>query len=280
MGHRGAVQPLKRPEGRHPRQAQNPTREELSQHDTDNRWRHSPLFILKLSTDVKYPNHAGFNYYDRLSHDFALLILKVRKSKRKGHWVYHSQTPAKFSATIRPICFPTRVSRHLNITPPPSLQGAEFVGKWAIAAGWGRFTTPDVSKRQSQYLREVDLMVLGESNHPKMLQTEVKKIDGIHQDPCSGDSGGPLMYQDWGSDRWIIIGTVQGGGFDCRTDTVNGNGIWNKVGKQAMATTSLLTWTIFQVSSHYDFVKDIIDPDFQTYGFWLWNIYREEDGDT
>ena len=69
-------------------------------------------------------------------------------------------------------------------------------------------------------------------SHPKMFGTELVKINGIHQvpltchqqlkekkfffsknsdhkhakDPCSGDSGGPLMVQDKATSQWTIIG--------------------------------------------------------------------------
>ena len=42
------------------------------------------------------------------------------------------------------------------------------------------------------------------------------------------------MFYDEGSARFVLIGTVQGGGYDCRRDKVNSfegstNGVWNKV---------------------------------------------------
>jgi hypothetical protein len=75
--------------------------------------------------------------------------------------------------------------------------------------------------------------------HRAMFGTLLRKKQGIYQDPCTGDSGGPLMYRDEASKKWIIIGTVNGGGFDCRTGEVNtfegtDNGLWNKVRKRAM----------------------------------------------
>ena len=75
------------------------------------------------------------------------------------------------------------------------------------------------------------------------------------QDPCSGDSGGPLMWKNPRTNQFVIIGrykskiyfdikicylyqflgTVQGHGYDCRqgkTNTFEGsdNGLWSKVG--------------------------------------------------
>ena len=46
----------------------------------------------------------------------------------------------------------------------------------------------------------------------KMFGTEVEFKSGgeeQEQEPCSGDAGGPLMYQDPDSDRWVIIGKLE-----------------------------------------------------------------------
>ena len=125
-------------------------------------------------------------------------------------------------------------------------------------------------KRQSPMLKRVNLKVSTKSfKHTKMLGTLVEKKNGVYQDPCAGDSGGPLMYQDQSSRQWILIGqsetvhciveksnfqkpredfetmsllyhkvyagTVHGAGLDCRTGDVHSfegstDGIWNKVG--------------------------------------------------
>ena len=40
----------------------------------------------------------------------------------------------------------------------------------------------------------------------------LRRLDEItfyDQDPCAGDSGGPLMYQDPDSGRWVIIGWLE-----------------------------------------------------------------------
>ena len=45
--------------------------------------------------------------------------------------------------------------------------------------------------------------------HKKMFGTLVEEKRGEHQDPCSGDGGGPLMSQvkdSDGQERWVIIG--------------------------------------------------------------------------
>ena len=46
--------------------------------------------------------------------------------------------------------------------------------------------------------------------------------------------GGPLMYLNRTTQKFVLIGTVFGGGYDCKKDVVNAwegsrNGLWNKV---------------------------------------------------
>jgi len=172
---------------------------------------------------VTAPPNAGLDPHDKHYeyHDFAMYILKK---------------PARFSNKVQPICLP--------------IQGTDYSGIPAVAAGWGRYMAEDkttkltsiMTKKQSPKLRRVDLIVSRHKfKHYKMFGTLVEKKDGEWQDPCAGDSGGPLMYQipyrtpnDGISGRWVIIGTVHGAGFDCRTGLVldfegRTDGMWNKV---------------------------------------------------
>ena len=65
------------------------------------------------------------------------------------------------------------------------------------------------SEGQSPNLRRVDLRVsMKNYKHFTLLGTETKQINGVYQDPCAGDSGGPLMYEDKSSQRWIVIGQI------------------------------------------------------------------------
>ena len=65
---------------------------------------------------------------------------------------------------------------------------------------------------QSEELKKVNLKVSNTSySFTKMFGTEVGWVDGTPQDPCSGDSGGPLMLKSSG--RWIIIGSLE---FKCK----------------------------------------------------------------
>ena len=67
--------------------------------------------------EARTPDNAGLNLRDYDSHDFALMIL---------------EKPARYTDRVRTICLP-----HPN---------AEYGGKWATAAGWGRTDIPSVSK--------------------------------------------------------------------------------------------------------------------------------------
>jgi len=160
--------------------------------------------------DVRYPEHPHKNSWDPFydhQHDFLLIIL---------------DKPAKMSDTVKTICLP----------PPNSNYGGSF----AVAAGWGRIAKPDIDENQSPVLRKVTLEVSPKVyDHYHILGTLLKNnSDGEWMDPCSGDSGGPLMHQNKQTKRWTLIGTVMGGGYDCKRDTTHtlegsNNGQWNKV---------------------------------------------------
>jgi len=152
------------------------------------------------------PPHGPLLPWDSRTHDFALLLL---------------QRPVKYTNKVSPICLPE--------------PNAEFGGRQATAAGWGRTSKPSVNRNQSPYLKMVQLTVSPKVySHAKMFGTILSKKEHEYQDPCSGDSGGPLMYMNEVSGRYVLIGTVQGGGYNCRTDRVNtfdgsDNGVWDKV---------------------------------------------------
>ena len=68
------------------------------------------------------------------------------------------------------------------------------------------------TRKQSAELKRVSLRVsMKNFRHFRMFGTELEKKNGVYQDPCAGDSGGPLMYQDNNSGRnlhlrlWILV---------------------------------------------------------------------------
>jgi len=160
-------------------------------------------------TDIKTPPNVPFRPSEKESNDFALMILKE---------------PVQWSEKVGPICLPAPKQ--------------EFDGKLAIGAGWGRFAPNHENETQSTTLQVVPLKVSPKRYTAyKMFGTELKKNKhGIDQDVCSGDSGGPLMFGDTssGTEKFVLIGTVNGAGYDCRKDVrheIEGsdNGVWNKV---------------------------------------------------
>ena len=107
---------------------------------------------------MKYPPNQKVKSEDKKTHDLAILVLK---------------DPIVYSVNIRPICLPEK--------------DAEFYGRSVTAAGWGRTASPRKNKKQSPALKLVQLKVSQKRyEHTKMFGTETKKVNDIHQDPCSG----------------------------------------------------------------------------------------------
>merc|ERR1719309_1800202 len=133
----------------------------------------------------------------------------------------HPYKPGKMNDKVRPICL-----------PPPN---GKYGGHSATAAGWGRSKKNDVNPNQSPVLRKVTLTVSKKVyRHYHLFGTLLRKnSNGQWKDPCSGDSGGPLMIQSKKTKRWTLIGTVMGQGYECTDDFVgeledSTNGAWNK----------------------------------------------------
>jgi len=151
------------------------------------------------------PPNGHFDTSDYNSHDFALFVL---------------ERPAVFDVRVRPICLPYK--------------GQEFYGKKSVAAGWGR--TSVHSDKQSPVLQKVYLKVNEKRyGYKYMFGTELARGKEEPGDACAGDSGGPLMFYNSTTSKYVLIGTVNGNGYDCKTgisDSIERNttdGIWNNV---------------------------------------------------
>jgi len=149
-------------------------------------------------------------------HDIAIIVLA---------------SPVIFDDTIHPICLPESNEK-------------VYKGERTRHLGWGM---TGYKSSQSRFLKEVDLTVSDVSHRNKNhFYTDIVKVNGKLEDPCGGDSGGPLMHKNYINNQWTIIGTVNGGGYDCRTGRVNngGKGVWNKV-------TAHLDWIMKVLYSTY-----------------------------
>ena len=102
------------------------------------------------------------------------------------------------------------------------------VGDAVTALGWGipfqpRAGLPDKLVSARLNVSDVDL----ESG---LTYTAVGRNEfGTPVDTCEGDSGGPLLA--WREDAWRLYATLQGGGYNCVTDRIAGDGVWNSLAK-------------------------------------------------
>ena len=70
-----------------------------------------------------------------------------------------------------------------------------------------RYSSEKDKAGQSKCLRVAAIKVSArESDNSNMFTTELEEKQGVYKDPCHGDSGAPLMYQDPPSSRWIVLG--------------------------------------------------------------------------
>jgi len=126
--------------------------------------------------------------YPTLSYDIALLKL---------------ENPVEFTDHISPICLPTTQDEKL---PEP--------GTSVFMTGWGLAET----RRDSQTLKQVNNVLISDDeckkakpkfNSDMMLCAGSK---GRNKSTCSGDSGGPIVFQDpRNGGRWKQIGVTSWG---------------------------------------------------------------------
>jgi len=161
--------------------------------------------------------------------------LNEKHKDRNDLAVYKLDKPIKFSEKVYPICLPKKKK--------------SYAGKKAIAAGWGDYRRGNF--KNSKVLRSVELDVMkAKSIYDSIFFTKTEKNEeGQWKDPCSGDSGGPLMYPDKNNeDRYSLIGVVYGGGYSC-----DGNKLMRG------AKNNDQKWT--KVSEFLDWIEDLLEED-------------------
>ena len=111
-----------------------------------------------------------------------------------------------------------------------------------MSLGWGA-TEFSLGDEQSEFLVQIDVTVHSTSSR-YILETNVGPTGA---DPCSGDSGGPLLLR--GDDlEWTLVGTLIGGGYDCVTQNdTDLTSNWNKVWHWLLGGNNLILKNSFQI---------------------------------
>lgn len=127
------------------------------------------------------------------------------------HYLYNPRTLNNDVALIK---LPQRVQFSARIRPvilPFALSANQFVGRSAIASGWGRMTTGGSLAQTLQY---ASLQVISNPDclsyySSYLVPSSVVCVRGLQlQSSCNGDSGGPLVLQ---SDNRTLIGVTSFG---------------------------------------------------------------------
>merc|ERR1712212_629816 len=169
--------------------------------------KHDAEIVRTLSTPTvhDYPPFPNIDETNPESHDIV---------------VYTLDEPVQFSPNVRPLCLPQRFQE-------------SYEGMQALAAGWGDYLPGE--NPNSDVLRSVELTIATSLPLlPKMFTTFTEKnIYGDYMDPCAGDSGGPLMWQNKDG-KFVALGVVNGGGYQCDKDLVSSfhgtrDQVWNNV---------------------------------------------------
>ncbi|CAH1403575.1 unnamed protein product [Nezara viridula] len=159
---------------------------------------HDKTKLTENTMVVPVEKHIEHEYYNpvMIMNDISLLFLAE---------------PLKFGPNISPICMPTKKMYLEN-------QDVKIIG-------WG-MTAPD--KPPSIVLKEIDVTILPyircKGNFLFMYNPLPWKVSQIctgakAKGACRGDSGGPVIYLDPQTKRWVLVGLVSFGAASCDPDS-------------------------------------------------------------
>ena len=118
-------------------------------------------------------------------------------------------------------------------------------GDLVTTAGWGLFGP---TGHLSNVLRRTELEV-SVGGEEEIVKTKVGKTrSGIPIDPCSGDSGGPLLKWSDFHDAFAMYATLNGGGYDCVLNSTNGDGVWNSVFPHTEWISNFIKGDLFSIN--------------------------------
>lgn len=160
--------------------------------------------MILVARIVQHPNYRR----STVDNDISLLLLR---------------SPVVLSKTSYPICLPSRFVNY------------NFDNEHGEATGWG---TAEIGGESSSELRQVSLPILSTKTCKNNNKIGSKITDNMFctyhpgKDTCTGDSGGPLSWEDRKTERVHLVGIVS---FGVGCNQIGFPGVYTKV-------TNYLDW--------------------------------------
>ncbi|KAK9505881.1 hypothetical protein O3M35_009852 [Rhynocoris fuscipes] len=120
----------------------------------------------------------------------------------------------EFTKNVGPACLP--------------LGNEKFDGEYLKVLGWGK--PSGSSKKGTPALMKVNLKAIGHKLCKRIYRSyyEDSHICAYerNKDSCGGDSGGPLLWRDPETNRYVLVAVTSFGGGSCKGPAVNSNVMW------------------------------------------------------